>query len=148
MDKLDTLTLFVRIVRTGLARAAAGIWVSGRWRPRPLRRWRPVSGGCCSGTTAARTTDGGGLAVLSALRGYSGGPRGGQPQRRGSIAGIIRVDVAGNLARTPLLPALPQFLARYLCHGRPQIGESERDIDLVREGSTASFVAAISRPAR
>lgn len=41
--------------------------------------------------------------------------------------------MAGNLARTLLLPALPQFLARY-----PditlQIGESERDVDLVREG--------------
>ncbi|HFF6943651.1 TPA: LysR substrate-binding domain-containing protein, partial [Klebsiella pneumoniae] len=51
----------------------------------------------------------------------------------GSISGTIRVDVAGNLARTLLLPALPQFLARY-----PditlQIGESERDVDLVREG--------------
>jgi DNA-binding transcriptional LysR family regulator len=51
----------------------------------------------------------------------------------GSISGTIRVDVAGNLARTQLLPALPQFLARY-----PditlQIGESERDVDLVREG--------------
>lgn len=39
----------------------------------------------------------------------------------------------GQLARTLLLPALPQFLARY-----PditlQIGESERDVDLVREG--------------
>lgn len=50
-----------------------------------------------------------------------------------SISGTIRVDVAGNLARTLLLPALPQFLARY-----PditlQIGESERDVDLVREG--------------
>ncbi len=52
--------------------------------------------------------------------------------------------MAGNLARTLLLPALPQFLARY-----PditlQIGESERDVDLVREESTASFAAAISR---
>ncbi len=39
----------------------------------------------------------------------------------------------GQPARTLLLPALPQFLARY-----PditlQIGESERDVDLVREG--------------
>ena len=51
----------------------------------------------------------------------------------GSIAGIIRVDVAGNLARTLLLPALPQFLARYPAMTL-QIGESERDVDLVREG--------------
>jgi DNA-binding transcriptional LysR family regulator len=43
------------------------------------------------------------------------------------------VDVAGNLARTLLLPALPQFLARYPAITL-QIGESERDVDLVREG--------------
>jgi DNA-binding transcriptional LysR family regulator len=43
------------------------------------------------------------------------------------------VDVAGNLARTLLLPALPQFLARYPAMTL-QIGESERDVDLVREG--------------
>jgi DNA-binding transcriptional LysR family regulator len=42
------------------------------------------------------------------------------------------VDVAGNLARTLLLPAL-QFLARYPAMTL-QIGESERDVDLVREG--------------
>lgn len=51
----------------------------------------------------------------------------------GSISGTIRVDVAGNLARTLLLPALPQFLARYPAITL-QIGESERDVDLVREG--------------
>ncbi len=43
------------------------------------------------------------------------------------------MDVAGNLARTLLLPALPQFLARYPAITL-QIGESERDVDLVREG--------------
>jgi DNA-binding transcriptional LysR family regulator len=57
------------------------------------------------------------------------------------------VDVAGNLARTLLLPALPQFLARYPAITL-QIGESERDVDLVREGSTASFAAAIFPTAR
>lgn len=65
------------------------------------------------------------VSILAALRRPTAAP--------GSISGTIRVDVAGNLARTLLLPALPQFLARY-----PditlQIGESERDVDLVREG--------------
>ena len=50
----------------------------------------------------------------------------------GAIAGTLRVDLAGNIARTMLLPALPGFLARHpglTVH----ISEGERFVDLVRE---------------
>ncbi|MFC3218656.1 LysR family transcriptional regulator [Tianweitania populi] len=51
----------------------------------------------------------------------------------GSVTGLIRVDVAGSLARTMLLPALPAFLARHLGL-RVHLGEGERFVDLIREG--------------
>lgn len=76
MDKLDTLTLFVRIVERGSFSAAAadlGFFPAGG------DRGHKGAGGQSRGAAAAahhpaRTTVGGGLAVLSALRGYSGGP--------------------------------------------------------------------------
>jgi DNA-binding transcriptional LysR family regulator len=47
--------------------------------------------------------------------------------------GILRVDLHGTLARTFVLPALPDFLARYPGL-RVHIGEGDRWVDLVREG--------------
>ena len=51
----------------------------------------------------------------------------------GTISGILRVDVVGYLARTILLPALPEFLARHPAL-TVHLGEGERFVDLVREG--------------
>ncbi len=51
----------------------------------------------------------------------------------GTIAGPLRVDVPGNLARKVLLPALPAFLARHPSL-TVHIGEGERFVDLIREG--------------
>lgn len=51
----------------------------------------------------------------------------------GTVTGLLRVDVAGSLARRLLLPALPEFLAKHpglILH----LGEGERFVDLVREG--------------
>lgn len=47
--------------------------------------------------------------------------------------GLLRVDVHGTLARHFVLPALPDFLARYPGL-RVHIGEGDRLVDLVREG--------------
>ncbi len=147
MDKLDTLTLFVRIVERGSFSAAAADL-----------GFRPVATAAIKALEASL----GARLLQRTTRTYDRRRRARciisaawlfwRPLRRptaapGSIAGIIRVDVAGNLARTLLLPALPQFLARYPAMTL-QIGESERDVDLVREGSTASFAAAISPTAR
>ncbi len=51
----------------------------------------------------------------------------------GLVAGPVRVDVAGYLARTVLLPALPDLLERHPAL-RVHLGEGERFVDLVREG--------------
>ena len=51
----------------------------------------------------------------------------------GAMTGTVRVDVAGNLARTLILPELPVFLARHPAL-TVQLGEGERFVDLVREG--------------
>lgn len=134
MDKLDTLTLFVRIVERGSFSAAAA----------DLGFSRPVATAAIKALEASlgarllqRTT----RHVQPTAEGslyYQRCVSIWRPRRRptaapGSISGTIRVDVAGNLARTLLLPALPQFLARYPAITL-QIGESERDVDLVREG--------------
>ena len=50
----------------------------------------------------------------------------------GAISGVIRVDVAGNMARTVLLPALPGLLARHP-NLTVHLSEGERFVDLVRE---------------
>ena len=47
--------------------------------------------------------------------------------------GLLRVDMHGTLARTFVLPALPDFLARYPGL-RVHLGEGDRWVDLVREG--------------
>lgn len=51
----------------------------------------------------------------------------------GSVSGLLRVDVAGNLARTIILPVLADFLARHPAV-TVHISEGERFVDLVREG--------------
>jgi DNA-binding transcriptional LysR family regulator len=47
--------------------------------------------------------------------------------------GLLRVNLQGTLARHFVVPALPQFLARYP-HIELHLGEDDRFIDLVREG--------------
>jgi DNA-binding transcriptional LysR family regulator len=47
--------------------------------------------------------------------------------------GLLRVDMHGTLARTFVLPDLPDFLARYPGL-RVHLGEGDRWVDLVREG--------------
>lgn len=50
-----------------------------------------------------------------------------------ALSGVIRLDTVGHLARTIILPALPDFLSRHpglTVH----LGEGERLVDLLREG--------------
>ncbi|WP_244493251.1 LysR family transcriptional regulator [Aureimonas sp. AU20] len=51
----------------------------------------------------------------------------------GTVSGLLRIDVAGLIARTMLLPALPEFLSRHP-NLNIHLSESERFVDLVREG--------------
>ena len=107
MDKLDTLTLFVRIVERGSFSAAAAdlgfsrpvataaikaleASLGARLLQRTTRHVRPTAEGSLYYQRC--------VAILAALEEAN-------RSAGGSIAGIIRVDVAGNLARTLLLPA-------------------------------------------
>ena len=135
MDRLTAMRVFVEVAHSGSFSATADKldmsramvtryvgaleqWLQARLLQRTTRHVRPTAEGSLYYQRC--------VAILAALEEAN-------RSAGGSISGTIRVDVAGNLARTLLLPALPQFLARY-----PditlQIGESERDVDLVREG--------------
>ncbi len=135
MDQLATLNLFVRIVdRRSFSAAAADCGISRpvatsaikaleqrlgtRLLQRSTRHVQPtVEGEAYYVRCVAILTD-----IEDADRSASG-----------SVAGVVRVDVAGYLARTVLLPALPEFLERHPAL-RVHLGEGERFVDLVREG--------------
>ncbi|MCH4540413.1 LysR family transcriptional regulator [Ochrobactrum sp. A-1] len=135
MDRLSSMELFVRIVeRASFSAAAADVGVSRpvatatikelerrlgtRLLQRTTRHVQPtVEGEIYYRRCMAILAD-----IEDADRSVSG-----------AVTGLLRVDVAGNLARTMLLPSLPAFLAQHpllTVHLR----ESERYVDLVREG--------------
>ncbi|MBF0889582.1 MULTISPECIES: LysR family transcriptional regulator [Gluconobacter] len=135
MDRLATLDLFIRIVDRGSFSAAAS--ACGVSRPvataaiktlesrlgtrllqRSTRHVRPT----VEGTAYYRRC----IAILADLEGAD-------REAAGTVSGILRVDVVGYLARTILLPALPEFLARHPTL-TVHLGEGERFVDLVREG--------------
>jgi len=135
MDRLATLNLFVRIVeRSSFSAAAADCDVSRpvatvaikaleerlgtRLLQRSTRHVQPtVEGEAYYHRCVAILTD-----LEDADRGAGG-----------AVAGVVRVDAVGHLARTTLLPALPEFLARHPAL-TVHLGEGERFVDLVREG--------------
>jgi DNA-binding transcriptional LysR family regulator len=135
MDRLSTLELFVQIVDRGSFRAgAAGVGVSrpvataaiqaleGRLGARLLHRTTRQVRPTAEGEAYYRRC----TALLADLEDADA-------QVNGAVAGVVRVDVAGRMARSLLLPALPAFLA--LHPGLTvYLGEGERFVDLVREG--------------
>ncbi len=135
MDRLRSLELFIRIVERGsFTVAASDLGISRpvataairtleerlgtRLLQRSTRQLRPTA----EGEDYYRRC----VAVLADLDDAD-------RAAGGSVTGTLRVDVAGNLARTLLLPALPGFLARH-----PGLtvflGEGDRLVDLIREG--------------
>ena len=135
MDRLTSLELFVRIIDRGSFTAAAsdlglsrpvataGIKalerrLGARLLQRSTRHVQPT----VEGEVYYRRC----VAILADLEDADRGAS-------GAVAGLLRVDVAGNLARTMLLPALPAFLALHPAL-TVHLGEGERFVDLVREG--------------
>ena len=49
------------------------------------------------------------------------------------VRGLLRIEVHGPMARSPILPELPAFLGRYPALSL-HIGEGDRFVDIVREG--------------
>jgi len=135
MDRFTTLDLFVRIVDRGsFSGAAADLGISRpvattaikkleqRLGTRLLQRSTRHVQATVEGQAYYRRC----VALLADLEDADRGAS-------GAVAGLLRVNVVGNLARTILLPALPEFLARHpalIVH----LGEGERFVDLVREG--------------
>ncbi|MCP1249855.1 LysR family transcriptional regulator [Gluconobacter oxydans] len=135
MDRLATLDLFIRIVDRGsFSAAAAACGVSrpvataaikalesrlGTWLlQRSTRHVRPT----VEGAAYYRRC----IAILADLEDAD-------RNAGGAVSGVLRVDVVGYLARTVLLPALPDFLARHPAL-TVHLGEGERFVDLIREG--------------
>ena len=135
MDRLATLDLFIRIVDRGsFSAAAAACGVSRpvataaikalesrlgtRLLQRSTRHVRPT----VEGTAYYRRC----IAILADLEDAD-------REAAGTVSGILRVDVVGYLARTILLPALPEFFMRHPAL-TVHLGEGERFVDLVREG--------------
>ncbi len=136
MDRLDAMRLFTRIVeRRSFTEAAHDLGVPRstvttvirqmeerlgvRLLQRTTRTVRPTLDGeawyrCC-------------LAILDDIEDAEGAFSGAEPR------GMLRIDVQGTIARHFLMPALPDFLARY---PGIEISMSERDrwVDPVQEG--------------
>ena len=135
MDRLTTLDLFVRIVdRRSFTAAAADLGISRpvatasikaleqRLKTRLLHRSTRHVQPTVEGEIYYRRC----VAVLADLEDADRGAS-------GAVAGLLRIDVSGYLARTVLLPALPAFLAQHPALTL-HLGEGERYVDLVREG--------------
>jgi len=135
MDRLGTLELFVRIVDRGsFTAAAADCGVSRpvataaikaleeRLGTRLLQRTTRHVQPTLEGEAYYRRC----LAILADLEDAD-------RTASGAVAGLVRVDLAGHLARTIILPELPAFLARHPSL-TVHLSEGERFVDLVREG--------------
>lgn len=135
MDRLTTFELFTRIVdRRSFSAAAADMKISRPVATAAIKQLEQRLGTRLlqrSTRNVAPTIEGEAyyrrcLAILAAVEDADRGAG-------GAVAGRLRVDVAGNLARTVLLPALPAFLARHPAL-TIHLSEGERFVDLVREG--------------
>lgn len=136
MDHLVTLRLFVRVVERGsFTAAAADQGIPRSTATEALRQLEARLGARLLDRTTrhvAPTPDGAHyyqrcLAILADLDDAESVLRDSEPH------GLLRIDAPGLLTRTFILPALPQFLE---CYPRIQVqfGQSDRLVDLVREG--------------
>ena len=136
MDRLDSLRLFTRIVERrsftaaatdlGVPRSTATLAIrqlEARLGVRLLERTTRLVSATLDGQAFYQRA----LAILADVEDAENALRGAEPK------GLLRIDVSGMLARTFLLPRLPDFLDRY-----PRIdlhiGQGDRLVDLVREG--------------
>lgn len=136
MDYLDSLRLFVRVVERGsFTAAAADHAVPRSTATEAIRQLETRLGVRLLDRTTrhvAATPDGDQyyqrcLAILADLDDAEAVLRDSEPH------GLLRIDAPGLLTRTFILPALPSFLERYP-RIEVQFGQSDRLVDLVREG--------------
>lgn len=136
MDRLDTMRLFVRILERGsFTKAAADLDIPRSTASEAIQRLeRDLESRLLERTTRhiAATPDGAAyyqrcLTILADLEEAEGALRGHEP------SGLLRIDAPGTLTRAFLLPQLSTFLTRYPKISL-QLGQTERLVDLVREG--------------
>ena len=136
MDHLASLRLFLRVVERGsFTTAAADQGVPRSTATEAIRQLEARLGARLLDRTTrhvAPTPDGEHyyqrcLAIVADLDDAESVLRDSEPH------GTLRIDAPGLLTRTFILPALPQFLDRYP-RIEVQFGQSDRLVDLVREG--------------
>ena len=136
MDRFDTMRLFVRIVeRRSFTLAASDLDLPRSTVTQAIKRLETRLGVRLLQRTTRHvspTLDGEAyhrrcVAILAEVEDAEGAFLDARP------TGLLRVDMHGTLARTFVLPDLPDFLARYPGL-RVHIGEGDRWVDLVREG--------------
>jgi DNA-binding transcriptional LysR family regulator len=136
MDHLESLRLFTRVVERGsFTTAAADLGVPRSTATEVIRRLeKRLRARLLDRTTrhVAATHDGREfyqrcVAILADIEDAETVLRDAEPH------GLLRIDAPGLLTRTFLLPHLPVFLERY-SRIDVQFGQSDRLVDLVREG--------------
>src|SRR5690349_20895356 len=136
MDKLDAMRQFTRIVeRRSFTEAAHDLGVPRSTVTTVIKQMEERLGVLLlqrTTRTVRATLDGEAwyqrcLAILDDVEDAEGAFSGAEPQ------GMLRVEVQGTIARHILMPALPEFFARY---PGINLSMSERDhwVDLVQEG--------------
>jgi DNA-binding transcriptional LysR family regulator len=136
IDRLETMRLLVRVLeRSSFTKAAVDLNIPRSTASEAIQRLeRDLGSRLLERTTRhiAPTPDGAAyyqrcVSILADLEEAEGALRGHEP------SGVLRIDAPGTLTRVFLLPHLSAFLARY-----PkitlQLGQTERLVDLVREG--------------
>jgi DNA-binding transcriptional LysR family regulator len=136
MDRLDTMRLFVRVLeRRSFTAAAADLGLPRSTATEAIRRLEEHLGARLLERTTRQvnaTQDGEAyyqrcLSILAEIEDAEAAFRKAEP------FGLLRIDASTLLTRTFLLPRLPEFLTRYPRIDM-QIGQSDRLVDLVREG--------------
>ncbi|NID16245.1 LysR family transcriptional regulator [Luteibacter yeojuensis] len=136
MDRFETMRLFVRIVeRRSFTLAASDLDLPRSTATQAIKRLETRLGVRLLQRTTRHvspTLDGEAyhrrcVAILADIEDAEAAFVDARP------TGMLRVDMHGTLARTFVLPALPEFLARYPGL-RVHLGEGDRWVDLVREG--------------
>ena len=138
MNKLQAMQLFVRVVETGaLTRAADSLQIPKATATTLLQQLEADLGVKLLNRTTRRvsvTADGAAyyprcVAILAQIRETEES----LAQRQAAPSGRLRVDAPTLIARLIIVPALPEFFARYPDIDL-QLGSSERRADLIEEG--------------
>lgn len=136
IDRFDTMRLFVRVLeRRSFTKAAADLNIPRSTASEAIQRLeRDLGSRLLERTTRhiAPTPDGAAyyercVSILADLEEAEGALRGHEP------SGALRIDAPGTLTRVFLLPHLSAFLSKYP-NITLQLGQTERLVDLVREG--------------